>query len=98
MDLTEYDVNTVASLLKQYLRELPDPLIPLRLAPRLEAITSESWNRAEEVRHACTNHYKFSASLGCQSHVTGNPMMHSTCSDLCTHVGPPLGMDRVCGG
>lgn len=45
VELSDYDVNTVASLLKQYLRELPEPLLPLRLAPRLEAITSEFWSR-----------------------------------------------------
>ncbi len=41
LDLTDYDVNTVASLFKQYLRDLPEPLIPHRLASRLDALTSK---------------------------------------------------------
>ena len=42
VDLSNYDCNTVASLLKLYLRELPEPLIPLKLLPRLESASRES--------------------------------------------------------
>ena len=37
VDLSNYDCNTVASLLKLYLRELPEPLIPQKLLPRMES-------------------------------------------------------------
>ena len=42
VDLNEYDRNVVASLLKLYLRELPEPLIPAKLNPKFEEATSES--------------------------------------------------------
>ena len=41
MDLESADANVVASLLKQYLRELPDSLLTSRLQDRFEMITSE---------------------------------------------------------
>lgn len=41
VDLSEYEVNAVASLLKLYLRELPEPLIPLVVIPQFEAIASK---------------------------------------------------------
>lgn len=41
VDLTDYEVNTIASLLKQYLRELPEALIPPRLAAKFESVTGE---------------------------------------------------------
>ena len=37
VNLSEYDPNTVASLLKLFLREFPEPLIPPKLFPRFEA-------------------------------------------------------------
>ncbi len=37
VDLDEYDPNVVASLLKQYLREFPEPLVSPRITGRLEA-------------------------------------------------------------
>ncbi len=40
----------------------------------------------EEVRHAYTNHYKFSSIGG---HVITSRPIHCTCSDSCTHVGHP---------
>jgi RalA-binding protein 1 len=40
VDLSDYDPNTVASLLKLYLRELPEPLIPARLMPKFDALTN----------------------------------------------------------
>ena len=42
VDLNDYDRNVVASLLKLYLRELPEPLIPTKLNPKLEEAASES--------------------------------------------------------
>ena len=42
VDLNDHDRNVVASLLKLYLRELPEPLIPVKLNPKLEEATSES--------------------------------------------------------
>ena len=39
VDLSDYDYNAVASLLKLYLRELPEPLIPQRLLTKMEAAT-----------------------------------------------------------
>ena len=41
IDLSECDANVVASLLKQYLRELPDSLLTSRLQERFEQVTSE---------------------------------------------------------
>jgi len=41
VDLESTDANVVASLLKQYLRELPDSLVTSRLQERFEMITSE---------------------------------------------------------
>ncbi len=41
MDLDDYDPNVVASLLKLYLRELPEPLINPITAIRLESITGK---------------------------------------------------------
>ena len=41
VDLESTDANVVASLLKQYLRELPDSLLTSRLQDRFEMITSE---------------------------------------------------------
>ena len=41
VDLSDYDPNIVASLLKQYLRELPEPLIS---SVRFESAASESKN------------------------------------------------------
>ncbi len=40
VDLSEYDVNAVASLLKLYLRELQEPLIPQILIPQFDAAAS----------------------------------------------------------
>ena len=45
---------------------------------------------SEEVRHACTNHYKFSALVSLRSRDNVQATMYWTCSDSCTHVGPPL--------
>ena len=39
VDLSDYDYNAVASLLKLYLRELPEPLIPQKLLTKMEAAT-----------------------------------------------------------
>ena len=44
----------------------------------------------EEVRHACTNHYKFSALMSLRSCDNVQTKCTSTCSDLCTHAGPSL--------
>lgn len=41
VDLSSCDANVVASLLKQYLRELPDSLLTSRLQDRFEQVTSE---------------------------------------------------------
>jgi hypothetical protein len=41
VDLDDYDPNVVASLLKQYLREFPEPLVSARITARLESATSE---------------------------------------------------------
>ena len=42
LDLSEQDPNTVASLLKLYLRELPEPLIPRSsLSGRIDSISGE---------------------------------------------------------
>lgn len=41
VDLSSYDANVVASLLKLYLRELPDSLLTSRLQDRFEQVTSE---------------------------------------------------------
>jgi len=41
VDLESADANVVASLLKQYLRELPDSLLTSRLQDRFELITSK---------------------------------------------------------
>lgn len=40
--MSDYDRNAIASLLKLYLRELPEPLIPVKLIPKFEAATSKS--------------------------------------------------------
>ena len=40
VDLSMFDANVVASLLKQYLRELPDSLLTSRLQDRFEQVTS----------------------------------------------------------
>lgn len=40
MDLEDYDPNVVASLLKQYLRELPEPLVHPRITAVLETAAS----------------------------------------------------------
>ena len=40
VDLNEYEVNAIASLLKLYLRELPEPLIAQNLIPQFEAIAA----------------------------------------------------------
>ena len=42
VDLSEYDPNVTASLLKLYFRELPDPLISPRVTAKLEAAAGES--------------------------------------------------------
>ena len=50
VDLSDYDYNAVASLLKLYLRELPEPLVPQRLLSKMEAAT-----QCKSTRHvACT--------------------------------------------
>lgn len=41
MDLSDSDPNVIASLLKLYLRELPESLIPSRLIGRFESVTGE---------------------------------------------------------
>ena len=46
--------------------------------------------KPEEVRHACTNHYKFSALMSLRSRDNVQAKCTRTCSDSCTHVGPPL--------
>lgn len=40
VDLSDYDYNAVASLLKLYLRELPEPLILGRSLSKMEAATN----------------------------------------------------------
>lgn len=42
VDLEDYDPNVVASLLKLYLRELPDPLVSPRVTAKLESATSKN--------------------------------------------------------
>ena len=37
VDFDDYDPNVVASLLKQYLREFPEPLVSPRITAKLEA-------------------------------------------------------------
>ena len=46
VDLSECDPNVVASLLKLYLRDLPEPIIPPRLLMKTESCTSECWSGA----------------------------------------------------
>ena len=41
IDLSSCDANVVASLLKQFLRELPDSLLTSRLQDRFEQVTSK---------------------------------------------------------
>ena len=41
VDLSSCDANVVASLLKQYMRELPDSLLTSRLQDRFEQVTSK---------------------------------------------------------
>ena len=40
--LPEYEPNVVASLLKQYLRDLPEPVLTDELMPKFEQASSES--------------------------------------------------------
>lgn len=49
-NLSNEDVHTVTSLLKRYLRELPEPLIPYTIFPSLVATTTEK--DAEEIKLA----------------------------------------------
>ncbi|KYO35293.1 ralA-binding protein 1 isoform A [Alligator mississippiensis] len=48
-NLEEYEPNTIASLLKQYLRELPENLLTKELMPRFEDACGKS-NEAEKVQ------------------------------------------------
>lgn len=41
VDLEDFDPNVVASLLKLYLRELPEPLTSARVTSKLEAAAGE---------------------------------------------------------
>ena len=59
VDLSDYDYNAVASLLKLYLRELPEPLIPQRLLTKMEAATqcmSTCYVVCVCLFEVCTNH------------------------------------------
>lgn len=42
MDLNCYEPAVVASLLKQFLRELPDPVLTQKLLPTFEAVSANS--------------------------------------------------------
>ena len=49
MDLDDYDANVVASLLKLYMRELPEPLINPLTSMRLESLTGTVHSTLESV-------------------------------------------------
>lgn len=55
-DLSHEDIHTTTGLLKRYLRELPEPLIPFSIFPSLVAVFTEQKNMdpgaAEEIRLA----------------------------------------------
>ena len=42
-----------------------------------------------------TNHYKFSALMSFQPRDNIQAKYTSTCSDSCTHVGPPMGKSSI---
>ncbi len=48
VDLSSQDPNNVASLLKQYLRELPEPILTKTLAPKLEE-TAGKWEEVNPI-------------------------------------------------
>ena len=62
-------------------------IVHVVVVPPLQTSAESISTHAEEVRHVCTNHYNFSALCG---HVITSRPIHCTCSDSCTHVGPPL--------
>ncbi len=62
----------------------------LKYGRALWFVVADKWAGSEEVRHACTNHYKFSALMSLRS----RDNVQAKCTELVvirTHVGPPLG-------
>ncbi len=71
----------------------PQVRTPHQTGPFCIEVLSCVWphhTHLEEVRHACTNNYKFSTLMLLRSCDNVQDNYTSTCSESCTHVGPPL--------